>query len=467
MDALHSQIFLPVEKMPKNWLNIVPSLKTKPMPLCLPNGKPAPFEVACAVFPKDLVLQEYSQDPLIEIPDFLRERYVLANRPTPLKRALGLEKALGLDGDKIKIYYKREDVSPTGSHKGNTATAQAYYAKKQGLKGLVTETGAGQWGAALAYGCNIVGLDCTIYQARISYQQKPGRVVLMNSYGAKVIASPSNQTEVGKIYYNKDNNHPGSLGIAISEAVEHALTRDPANYRYSLGSVLNFVLLHQTVIGQEAKIQMEMAGDYPDVVIGCFGGGSNFGGFIIPFAKDKIEGKKPNLDIIAAEPSACPKLSRGVFRFDYGDSGEKAPIAKMYTLGHNFMPKPIHAGGLRYHGAAPITSCLKYDNIIRSEEFKQIPVIQSGLLFAKAEGLLPAPESAHAIHCAIEVAKKAKENNERKVIAFNLSGHGFFDYVAYQMLIDGKLENYELPQSEIDKNLADPSMPQFTEPDMS
>ncbi|MHA1727787.1 MAG: TrpB-like pyridoxal phosphate-dependent enzyme [Promethearchaeota archaeon] len=465
MNIMNSQIFLPVEKMPKQWLNIVPFMKTKPSPLCLPNGKPAPPEVAMAVFPKECVMQEVSQEPMIEIPQFLRERYALANRPTPLRRALGLEKAIGVEGDDIKIYYKREDVSPTGSHKGNTATAQAYYAKKQGLKGIVTETGAGQWGAALAYASNIMDLECLIFQARISFQQKPGRVVLMNSYGAKVISSPSPHTESGKSFYEKDNNHPGSLGIAISEAVEHNL-KDP-DIRYCLGSVVNFVLLHQTIVGQEAKIQMEMFGDYPDVVIGSVGGGSNFSGCMLPFMKDKLEGKKPNLDILATEPSACPSMTRGSFRFDYGDSAGKAPVTKMYTLGHKFVPEPIHAGGLRYHGSAPILSALMYDGFMRSEEYHQIPVLETGVLFTKTEGILPAPETAHAIHGAIREALKAKENGEKKVILFNFSGHGYFDYFAYQTLQQGKLVNYSLPQEEITKNLNHPNMPKFTEPDFS
>jgi len=461
MDVNKIQIYLPIEKLPKKWLNIVPFMKTKPGPMLLPNGKPAPPEVAMAVFPQECVMQEVSGEPEIEIPQFVRERYILANRPTPLRRAYGLEKAIGLEDDKIKIYYKREDVSPTGSHKGNTAIAQAYYAKKQGLKGLVTETGAGQWGAALAYGCNIVGIKCKIFQARISYQQKPGRVVLMEGYGAEVTPSPSNETESGKEYYEKDPNHPGSLGIAISEAVEYNL-KDPT-IRYSLGSVVNFVLLHQTVVGLEAYEQMKIFGDYPDVVIGCVGGGSNFAGLMLPFIKDKLEGKKPNLDCVAIEPAACPSITRGKFTYDYGDTAGRAPVLKMYTLGHKFVPKPIHAGGLRYHGAAPILSYLTKDGFMRSEEYQQIPVMQSGLLFLKSEGILPAPETAHAIHGAIQAALKAKENGEKKVILFNFSGHGYFDYLAYKLLLEGKLENYTLPQEEIEKYLNDPHMPKIQE----
>ena len=465
MDAFNSQIFLPTSKFPKQWLNIVPFMKTKPTPLCLPNGKPAPAEVAMMVFPQECVMQEVSQDPFIDIPQDLREKLVMANRPTPLRRALGLEKAIGVGGDDIKIYFKREDVSPTGSHKGNTATAQAYYAKKQGLEGIVTETGAGQWGMALSYGCNMMDLKCIVYQSRISYQQKPGRVVMMKGYGSTVHPSPSNLTESGKLFYEKDNNHPGSLGIAISEAMEHSM-KEP-NWRYSLGSVVNFVLLHQTVIGQEAKLQMEMFGDYPDVVIGCIGGGSNFGGLALPFIKDKLIGEKPNLEIIGAEPSACPSITRGKFVFDYGDSAGKAPITKMYTLGHTFVPEPIHAGGLRYHGTAPIISALVHDGVMGSQEFHQIPALEMGMLFAKAEGILPAPETAHAILCAVEAAKKAKANGEKKVILFNFSGHGFFDYLSYHALLEGKLINYSLPDEVIAKNLADPSMPAFTEPDYS
>ncbi|MHA1341208.1 MAG: TrpB-like pyridoxal phosphate-dependent enzyme [Promethearchaeota archaeon] len=460
MDISKSQIFLPVEKLPKKWLNIVPFMKTKPGPMLLPNGKPAPPEVAMAVFPKDCVLQEISLEPEIEIPQFLRERYILANRPTPMRRAYGLEKALDLEGDDIKIYYKREDVSPTGSHKGNTAMAQAYYAKKQGLKGLVTETGAGQWGAALAYGCNVVGINCKIFQARISYQQKPGRVVLMEGYGATVSPSPSNETESGREYYEKDPNHPGSLGIAISEAVEYNLKDE--SIRYSLGSVVNFVLMHQTIVGLEAYEQMKIFGDYPDVIIGSIGGGSNFAGCMLPFMKDKLEGKKPDLDIVGIEPSACPSITRGKFVYDYGDSAGKAPVLKMYSLGHKFVPKPIHAGGLRYHGAAPIVSCLTYDGFMRTEEYHQIPVLKSGMLFLKTEGILPAPETAHAIHVAIQAALKAKEAKEKKVILFNFSGHGFFDYLAYKLLMEGKLENYSLPDEEIEANLNDPSMPKIS-----
>jgi len=463
VDNFNARIFLSPSEVPKEWVNIVPDLPSPMTPLINPmDGKPAPPEMAFAIFPKDCVLQEVSQEPTIPIPKELREIYARSYRPTPLHRALGLEKELGLEGDKIKIFYKNEANNPCGSHKPNTAIAQAYYAKKDGLEELVTETGAGQWGSGLAYGCYLFGLKCTVYMVRASFLQKPGRKILMNSFNATIHASPSNNTESGKSFYNKDQNHPGSLGIAISEAVEHSLRNKKA--RYSLGSVVNFVLLHQTIIGQETKIQLKKAGvDKPDILIGCMGGGSNFGGFIIPFVRDKLHGKLPDTEIIGVESIACPKVCMGEYRWDFGDSAKRAPILKMYTIGHTFIPSPIHAGGLRYHGMAPIVSILYKDKVISASMKKQTKIIEAGLLFAKGEGILPAPETCHAICEAIEQALKAKEEREKKVIVFNLSGHGYFDVLAYKEYLDGNLKDYEYPESEIKKALSSPEMPKIDE----
>lgn len=463
VDYYKARIFLEPNEVPKEWINIIPDLPTPMTPLVNPmDGKPAPPEMAFAIFPKECVLQEVSQEETIPIPNKVREILVSTYRPTPLHRALGLEKELGIEGDDIKIFYKNESVSPTGSHKPNTAIAQAYYAKKDGLEELVTETGAGQWGSGLAYGCNLFDLKCTVYMVRASFLQKPGRKILMRSYNAEVHASPSNLTESGKIFIEKDPDHPGSLGIAISEALEHSLSSD--KIRYSLGSVVNFVLLHQTIIGQEAKVQLQKVGiKSPDVVIGCMGGGSNFAGLMIPFAKDKINGINPEVEIIGVEPRACPSVCKGEYRWDFGDTSMKGPIVKMYTLGHTFIPSPIHAGGLRYHGMAPIVSILYNNKVISAIMHHQNEAIGAGLRFAKAEGILPAPETTHAIKEAIDQALKAKEEKEKKVILFNFSGHGFFDLLAYKNYMTGDLENYELPTEEIQKALASEEMPKIDE----
>jgi len=440
----------------------LPDLPTPMTPLVNPmDGKPAPPEMAFAIFPKECVLQEVSQEPTIPIPSELREIFARTYRPSPLHRALGLEKELGIEGDDIQIYYKNESYSPTGSHKPNTAIAQAYYAKKDGLEGLVTETGAGQWGSGLSYGCNLFGITCTVYMVRASFNQKPGRKILMRSYNAEVHASPSRFTESGKAFYNKDPDHPGSLGIAISEAVEHSMRSD--KHRYSLGSVVNFVLLHQTIIGQEAKVQLEKVGVKPDIIIGSMGGGSNFSGLMIPFVRDKLHGTLPDVEIIGVEPKACPSVCKGQYRWDFGDTSMKGPIVKMHTLGHTFIPSPIHAGGLRYHGIAPIVSILHNNKIINAVMHHQTEVIECGIKFAKAEGILPAPETAHAIKETIDQALKAKENNEKKVILFNFSGHGFFDLLAYKEFMTGDLEDYELPSEDIEKALASPEMPNIDE----
>ncbi len=453
VDINKIRVNLPIDKIPTHWLNLLPDLPEKCPPLLFPQTmKPAPFEVVTRIFPVECVKQEVAQDPLIEIPKELREIFVQLQRPTPLQRAISFEHAIGLKGDDIKIYYKREDVSPTGSHKSNTALVQAYYAKKQGLKGLITETGAGQWGSALSLGCATVGLESTVYMCRGSYLQKPGRRVLMEIYGSKVHASPSPETQIGKTFYDKDHNHPGSLGIAISEALEHAMRDD--KYRYSLGSVVNFVLLHQTVVGQEAFEQMKMLKEYPDVIIGSIGGGSNFYGCAAPFIKAKLKKEHPNTDIIMVEPTAAPKMTKGKYAWDFGDAVGAGPVAKMYTLGHSFIPSPIHAGGLRYHGSSPIVSILNKNKVIRTVALKQTEVIKAGVLWCKNEGILPAPETCHPICEAMNQALQAKAKGEKKVILLNHSGHGFFDIQAYMEYLSGRLTDYELPQSEIDASLA-------------
>jgi tryptophan synthase beta chain len=462
IDFNKSRVILEPNEIPKEWVNILPDLPAPMTPLINPmDGKPAPPELAFAIFPKECVLQEISQEPLIPIPKELREIFAKSYRPTPLHRAYGLEKEIGIVGDDIKIFYKNESVSPTGSHKPNTALAQAYYSRKDGISELITETGAGQWGSALSYGCNLFDIKCTVYMVRASFLQKPGRTILMRAFNAQVHASPSNLTDSGKYYYENDPDHPGSLGIAISEAVEHSMRSDKA--RYSLGSVVNFVLLHQTIIGQEVKAQLNKIDILPDILIGCMGGGSNLGGFMIPFVRDKLQGKNPDIEIIGVEPRACPSVNKGEYRWDYGDSAKKAPILKMYTLGHNFIPSPIHSGGLRYHGMAPIISILSGKKIMSSVMHHQTEVIASGLMFAKTEGILPAPEAAHAIKETVDQALLAKENNEKKNIVFCLSGHGFFDLLAYKEYMIGNLVDYELPYEEIQKALAASDMPNVDE----
>jgi tryptophan synthase beta chain len=459
VDYYNGRILLEPNEIPKEWVNILPNLPSPMTPLINPmDGRPAPPEMAFAIFPKECVMQEVSQEPTIPIPKELREIFSSTYRPSPLHRALRLEKELGIDSEKIKIFYKNESCSPTGSHKPNTAITQAFYAKKEGLEELVTETGAGQWGSALAYGCNLFGLKCTVFMVRASFIQKPGRKILMKAFNAEVHASPSNLTESGKNFLEKDPEHPGSLGIAISEALENSMKND--KIKYSLGSVVNFVLLHQTIIGQETKLQLAKVGiEKPDILIGCMGGGSNFAGMIIPFVKDKLNGMSLNMEIIGVEPRACPSVCKGEYRWDYGDSSMKGPILKMHTLGHTFVPSPIHAGGLRYHGIAPIISILRNKNVIETTMHHQTDVIKAGLQFAKAEGILPAPETTHAIKETIDQALKAKDNNEKKVIVFNLSGHGFFDLLAYKKYMEGELIEYELPTNEIKKALTSKEMP--------
>jgi len=396
----------------------------------------------------EIIKQEVSQEKYIDIPEEVLAVYKLW-RPTPLFRARRLEQELDTPA---RIFYKYEGVSPVGSHKPNTAVPQAYYSKMEGVKRLATETGAGQWGSALAMATRMFGLECQVYMVKVSYEQKPYRRSLMQVFGARVTPSPSTETNAGRGILAEHPDSTGSLGIAISEAVEDAAMREDT--KYSLGSVLNHVLMHQTVIGQEAQKQMEMADAYPDVVIGCIGGGSNFGGISLPFVGDKITGKAPDIRIVAVEPTACPSLTRGVYAYDFGDTAKMAPIVKMHTLGHTFVPQSIHAGGLRYHGMAPLISHLYENKLIEAVAYPQNPVFAAALQFARAEGLVPAPESAHAIKAAIDEALKCKEAGESKTILFNLSGHGFFDMTAYDRYLSGDLQDYEYPVDEVEAALA-------------
>jgi len=442
-----TKVVLPESELPKAWYNILADLPSPPPPPLHPQTKqpvgPADLE---PLFPREIILQEVSTDRWIDIPEPVREVYRLW-RPTPLIRARRLEAALQTPA---RIYYKYEGVSPAGSHKPNTAVAQAFYNRQEGVRRLTTETGAGQWGSALAMACRMFGLECTVYMVRVSYQQKPYRRILMETWGAEVVPSPSDRTRAGRAIREQDPNSPGSLGIAISEAVEDAATHEDT--KYSLGSVLNHVLLHQTVIGLEAKRQMEVFDDYPDVVIGCIGGGSNFAGLSFPFLHDKLKGQK--VRVVAVEPTACPTLTRGRYLYDFGDTARMTPLVKMYTLGHTFVPPAIHAGGLRYHGDAP-TVCLLYDQgYIEAVAYPQNAVFEAAVLFARTEGIPPAPESAHAVRRAIDEAVACREAGESRAILFNLSGHGHFDLAAYEEYLSGRLPDYEHPEEEIRRSLA-------------
>jgi len=443
-----TKILLTEKEMPKQWYNIQADLP-KPLPPVLHpgTGKPIGPEDLAPLFPMALIQQEVSQERWIDIPEELQEIYKIW-RPSPLIRARRWEKALNTPA---KIYYKWEGVSPAGSHKPNTAVAQAYYNKKEGVKRIATETGAGQWGSALSFACNIFDLECKVYMVRVSYDQKPYRRIMMETWGAKCVASPSTDTQAGRDILAKDPNSPGSLGIAISEAVEDAAKRDDT--KYSLGSVLNHVLLHQTIVGLETQKQFEKVGEYPDVVIGCVGGGSNFGGFAMPFARDKIT-KHKKTRIIAVEPTACPTITRGLYRYDFGDTACTTPLLKMFTLGHNFIPAPIHAGGLRYHGMAPIVCHLHVLGLIEAVAYPQNPCFEAAISFARTEGHIPAPETAHAIKAAMDEAIRCRETGEAKIIVFNNSGHGHFDLGSYQKYLAGQLEDYELPEEKIKESLA-------------
>lgn len=434
--------------LPKFWYNINADNPLPPAPVLHPATlEPVTPDFLAVLFPMELIQQEVSTERYIEIPEPVREVYKLY-RPTPLIRARRLEKMLGTPAH---IYYKHEGVSPAGSHKPNTAIAQAYYNKAAGTKALTTETGAGQWGSALSMACNFFDLALEVYMVKVSYNQKPYRRIFMETFGAQVFASPTDRTEYGRSVLAQDPDSPGSLGIAISEAVEVA-AKSGGTKKYSLGSVLNHVLLHQTIIGEEALKQMDMAGEYPDVVIGCVGGGSNFAGIAFPFLRHNLrDGRKTRL--VAVEPTAAPSLTRGAYTFDYGDTAKMAPVVKMYTLGHTFIPAGIHAGGLRYHGMAPTLSALYNAGYIEAVAVPQLATFEAAIQFARAEGIIPAPESAHAIRVAIDEALDAKQKGEKRVILFNLSGHGHFDMSAYQAYLSGQLQDYEHPAEAIQEAL--------------
>jgi tryptophan synthase beta chain len=441
-----TKFLLEESQLPRRWYNIRADMPTAPRPVLHPGTlQPVGPDDLVPLFPMELIGQEVAEDPEIQIPEEVLELYSLW-RPTPLFRARRLEQAIGT---RSRIFYKYEGVSPPGSHKPNTAVAQAFYNKKEGRTRLSTETGAGQWGSALAFACQLVGLECKVYMVRVSYEQKPSRRSMIHTWGAEIVPSPSQDTQSGRAILAEHPDSPGSLGIAISEAVEDAAGREDT--AYSLGSVLNHVLLHQTVIGQEALAQMELAGAFPDVVIGCVGGGSNFAGLAFPFLRDKIAGRE--IDVLACEPAACPTLTRGHFAYDFGDTSKLTPLVAMHTLGHDFVPAPIHAGGLRYHGVAPLLSQLVLDGVVRAEAYLQNEVFASAVLFAGSEGILPAPEAAHAIHGTLQAAKEADDAGEERTILFNLSGHGHFDMAAYDSYFAGKLEDVALDEGEMERAL--------------
>lgn len=460
MSEQRKRYFLDEEEIPRYWYNIQAEMPNKPLPPLNPATKqPLTAQDLYPVFAQECCRQELNQtDAWIKIPDEVRDKYKYY-RSTPLVRAYGLEKALGTPAH---IYFKNESVSPMGSHKLNSAIPQAYYCRQEGVKNVTTETGAGQWGASLAYAASMYGLESAVYQVKISYEQKPYRRSIMQTFGAQVTPSPSMSTRAGKDILTAHPNYQGSLGTAISEAVE--LARTTPDCKYCLGSVLNHVALHQTVIGLEAEKQMEMAGEYPDVIIACFGGGSNFGGIAFPFMRHSIarEEGKNHTRFVAAEPASCPKLTRGEFRYDFGDEAGYTPLLPMYTLGHNFAPANIHAGGLRYHGAGVIVSQLLKDGFMEAVDIPQLESFEAGTLFARAEGIIPAPESCHAIAATIREALACKETGEEKVILFNLSGHGLIDMSSYDKFLSGDLQNYSLPDSVIAANIAytDPLQPE-------
>ncbi len=447
------KILLSENDIPDKWYNVVADMPNKPLPPLNPaTREPIGPDALAPIFPMGLIEQEVSSEKWIEIPDEVRDIYKLW-RPTPMYRAYNLEKVLDTPA---RIYYKYEGVSPAGSHKPNTAVAQAYYNKQEGVKRITTETGAGQWGSALALACNLFDMECEVYMVRISYDTKPYRKSMMNTWGADVYPSPSDRTEAGRKILAQHPDSPGSLGIAISEAIE--LAAKDEHTKYSLGSVLNHVLLHQTVMGQEALKQMEMAGDMPDIIVAPFGGGSNFAGISFPFLRLNLEeGKK--IRAIASEPASCPKLTRGQFRYDFGDTIGMTPLLPMYTLGHNFIPAPIHAGGLRYHGAGVIVSQLLKDKLIEARALNQLECFEAGIIFAKSEGIIPAPEANHGIATAFQEAERCKEEGIRKTILINLCGHGNFDMAAYDSYFSGKLHEHELTEKEITDSLAELDTP--------
>lgn len=443
------KVTLQPDELPKNWYNIQHDLP-EPLPPPLDPGthQPVSPEPLFRLFAKGCVMQEVSKDEYIPIPEEVREAYLRLGRPSPLYRATRLEAALKTPA---KIFYKREDLNPAGSHKPNTAIAQAYYHSKEGTKRLTTETGAGQWGSALALSCALFGIDCTVYMTRSAYDQKPYRRTLMEVYGAQVNASPSNKTKVGQKFLAQDPNHPGSLGIAISEAVEDCVTHDEA--KYAIGSVVNHVLLHQSVIGQEAVEQMKRFDEEPDYIVGCIGGGSNYAGLAYPFMREKLR-KKSDAEFVAVEPKAVPSTTRGEYRYDFGDTGEMTPLFKMYTVGHTYQCPPIHGGGLRYHGKAPSMCMLIDKGYMRSVAYNQNEVMDAAITFARTEGVVVAPESSHAVKGAIEIALECKRKNEEKVILFNLSGHGLLDLKAYEEKLAGKLVDYAPDDATLKRSLA-------------
>ena len=444
---MEKKILLNERDLPTQWYNIVADMPNKPLPPLHPATKqPVGPDDLAPIFPMALIEQEVSAERYIDIPEEVQQAYRIW-RPTPLIRATNLEKALGTD---CKIYYKYEGTSPSGSHKPNTAIPQAYYNKQAGVKRIITETGAGQWGTALSFACSQFGIDCEVYMVRISFDQKPYRKILMNTFGATVHSSPTNQTQAGRNALVANPDTPGSLGLAISEAIEMAVGDE--HTKYALGSVLNHVLLHQTIIGQEAKKQMEYTGDYPDIIIAPLGGGSNFAGLSFPFIQDKIAGKP--LRCVAVEPASCPKLTKGKFMYDFGDTQGYTPLLPMYTLGHTFTPAAIHAGGLRYHGASVLCSQLLKDGLIEAQAIQQLECFEAGVLFSKAEGIVPAPEANHGIAQVIREVNKAKKEGVSKTILFNLCGHGFVDMTAYQDYFDGKLHDHSFTDEELTAELA-------------
>ncbi len=443
-----TMFFLDQKDMPTKWYNILPDLPVAlPVDLHPATRKPVTPDDLAPLFPMELIMQEFSPERYIEIPEEVQD-ILLTWRPTVLHRAYKLEKALDTPA---KIFYKYEGTSPAGSHKLNTAVPQAYYNKKEGVKRISTETGAGQWGSALSIACSFFDLECKVYMVKVSYNSKPYRRIMMETYGASCVASPSMDTKAGRDMLAKDPDCNGSLGLAISEAVEDAVSREDTHY--ALGSVLNHVLLHQTIIGEETIQQMEMAGEYPDILVGCVGGGSNFAGLFIPWLRDKISGKKPNTRVICVEPTATPTLTKGPYAYDFGDVAGLTPLLKMYTLGHDFMPPPVHAGGLRYHGMAPIVSHLYNLGIIEAQAVPQLSTFEAGVLFARTEGILSAPESTHAIKVAIDEAVKCRESGESKNILICLSGHGHFDLSSYDAYLQGKLTDLEFPEDKMKEAL--------------
>jgi tryptophan synthase beta chain len=447
------KIILSDNEMPKQWYNILADMPNKPLPPIHPGtGQPVGPDDLAPIFPMELIKQEVSTERYIDIPDEVQDLY-RTYRPSPVFRAHNLEKAIGT---KSKIYYKYEGGNYSGSHKANTAIPQAYYNMKEGIKRITTETGAGQWGSAMSFACHHFGIELLVFMVKVSYNQKPGRKLLMNTYNAKVVASPSTMTEAGRNVLAQFPDSPGSLGIAISEAIEIAV-QDPYT-KYALGSVLNHVILHQTIIGEEALLQMEKAGDYPDVVIGCFGGGSNFSGISFPFLREKLLHKK-DIRLVTVEPASCPKLTKGKFMYDFGDSAGMTPLIPMYSLGHNFIPEKIHAGGLRYHGAGAIVSQLLRDGFVEAKAKMQRECFEGGVLFARSEGMLPAPESTYAIAGALDEARRADLEGVSKTILFNLSGHGHFDISAYEKYFENNLPDHSMTNAEIEEALSRIELP--------